>query len=99
MSVVAGSSGGMIAVGYSSVGVIRKAGRAVQNLHPGPRVFSTKPHQSAYVARHNELLVRVPDSVTSEEASLAYLAHLALSALRQARYKPGETVAVVGLGV
>jgi threonine dehydrogenase-like Zn-dependent dehydrogenase len=86
-------------VGYSNAGVVRRVGGAVQIFRPGERVFSLRPHQSAYVAQQSELLVEIPASVPSEEASLAYLTHLGLASLRQARYEPGENVAVVGLGV
>ena len=86
-------------VGYSNVGVIRRVGAAVRGLREGQRVFAMKPHQSAYIAGEKEPLVGVPEPVSSEEASLAYLAQLGLAALRQARYRAGETVAVVGLGV
>ena len=41
----------------------------------------------------------VPDGITPEQASLAYLAQLGMAAMRQARYESGESVAVVGLGV
>jgi threonine dehydrogenase-like Zn-dependent dehydrogenase len=44
-------------------------------------------------------MVPVPDGVSSEQASLAYLAQLGMAALRQARYETGESIAVVGLGV
>jgi threonine dehydrogenase-like Zn-dependent dehydrogenase len=86
-------------IGYSNVGVIRRVGAAVAHLKPGQRVFSTKPHQSAFVALQDELLVPVPEGIRPEVASLAYLNHLGLAALRQARYEAGEHVAVVGLGV
>lgn len=86
-------------VGYSNVGAIRRVGEGVENLRPGMRVFSTRPHQSAYIAQQNELLVPVPETLSSEEASLAYLTHLGLAALRQARYEAGENIAVIGLGV
>jgi threonine dehydrogenase-like Zn-dependent dehydrogenase len=86
-------------VGYSNVGAIRRVGEGVEALRSGMRVFSQRPHQSAYIADQNELLVPVPDAVSSEEASLAYLTHLGLASLRQARYEAGENVAVVGLGV
>jgi threonine dehydrogenase-like Zn-dependent dehydrogenase len=78
------------AVGYSNVGRVVRDGR---------RVFSMKPHQSAFIAEPNDLLVPVPDGVTSEQASLSYLTQLGLAALRQARYEAGENVVVIGLGV
>src|SRR5262249_54097207 len=61
--------------------------------------FSRAPHQSAYIAQQDELMVPVPESVGSEEASLAYLTQLGVTALRQAYYQTGENVAVIGLGV
>lgn len=86
-------------VGYSNVGMVRAVGSQVTQPRVGQRVFSLKPHQSAYIARSSELLVPVPEGVTPEQASLAYLAQLGMAAMRQARYESGESVAVVGLGV
>lgn len=87
------------AVGYSNVGIVRAVGSDRADLRVGQRVFSLKPHQSAFIAGPADLLVPVPDSVSSEQASLAYLTQLGIAALRQARYESGESVAVVGLGV
>ncbi|MEJ7609091.1 MAG: zinc-binding dehydrogenase [Bryobacteraceae bacterium] len=86
-------------VGYSNVGVVHKAGSEVRGLAEGQRVFSLQPHKSAYIVSTDALLVPVPDGVSSEQASLAYLAQLGMAAVRQARYEAGESVAVVGLGV
>ncbi len=87
------------AVGYSNVGVVRAVGSSVVAFRQGQRLFSRYPHQSAFLARDNELLVPLPKEVSSEEASLTYLTQLGLAALRQARYETGENVAIVGLGV
>ena len=86
-------------VGYNNVGVVRHCGPAVTEWSAGDRVFAPKPHQSGYVAKDTDLLVRVPDGVTPEMAALAYLTNLGVSALRQARFTQGERVCVVGLGV
>jgi len=77
-------------VGYSNVGVVAGTGQ---------RVFSMKPHVSAFHARPTDLLVPVPPGVSPESASLAYLAQLGVAALRQIHFAPGERVAIVGLGV
>ena len=87
------------AVGYSNVGIVRGVGTEVADVRVGQRVFSLKPHQSAFIARSSELLVPVPDGISPEQASLAYLAQLGIAAIRQAHYESGESVAVVGLGV
>ncbi|HWB95707.1 MAG TPA: zinc-binding alcohol dehydrogenase [Bryobacteraceae bacterium] len=86
-------------VGYSNVGIVRRTGSKVTGLTAGQRVFSLKPHQSAYIAGPADLLVPVPSGVLPEQASLAYLTELGVAALRQARYEAGENVAVIGLGV
>jgi len=86
-------------VGYSNVGVVVQTGMAVEALRSGDRVFATKPHCSAYSSAANDLLVPVPEGVTPEEASLAYLTNLGLAALQQAHYQVGENIAVTGLGV
>ena len=87
------------AVGYSNVGVVVAAGAEVTRFVVGDRLFSTKPHQSAYIAEETDLLVKVDPRVSSEQACLAYLAHLGAAALRKVSYKPGESVLIVGLGV
>jgi threonine dehydrogenase-like Zn-dependent dehydrogenase len=86
-------------VGYSNVGIVRKVAEGVTAVQPGQRVFSMKPHQSAYIANRGDLLVPVPEGVTPEAASLGYLTQLGVAAMRQAHYEAGEHVAVVGLGV
>ena len=58
-----------------------------------------KQNQSGYVAYEGELLVQVPRGVDVEQASLCYLVHLGVAALRQVHYEVGEDIAVVGLGV
>jgi threonine dehydrogenase-like Zn-dependent dehydrogenase len=97
---VPGAPGYPRTVGYSNVGKVVAMGPATASgLCVGQRVFSMKPHCSAFVAGSQDLLVPVPDGVPVDQASLAYLANLGVAAMRQARYEPGEHVTVVGLGV
>ncbi|MBI5879756.1 MAG: zinc-binding alcohol dehydrogenase [Chloroflexi bacterium] len=86
-------------VGYSNVGIVRGVGAAVTRLRVGERVFALKPHQSAYVARESELIVRVPPDVAPEDAAFTYLFHLGFQSLQRGHFVPGENVAVVGLGI
>jgi NADPH:quinone reductase-like Zn-dependent oxidoreductase len=64
------------AVGYSNVGRVARVGKDIKQLQPGQRVFSMRPHLSAFIAQEAELLVPVPESVSSEQASLGYLIEL-----------------------
>src|SRR5215510_3257016 len=93
---VPGAPGYPRVLGYSNVGVVRGVGSVVRNLTPGQRVFSTRPHVSAFIAPCTEVMVPVPEGVASAQASLAYLTQLGVTALRQTDYEPGERVAVVG---
>lgn len=86
-------------VGYSNVGVVTHVGAKVAGLSSGDRVFSTRPHQSGYIADDTDLLIKIDPRVDPEQASLSYLTHLGASALRKVKYQPGESVLVIGLGV
>src|SRR5438876_11790409 len=64
-------------VGYSNVGRVKAVGGAVDRFKVGDRVFATRPHQAAYVASQTDMIVRVPDEVSSEAAGCTHLYHLA----------------------
>ena len=86
-------------IGYSNVGIVCETGSEVNRIRRGDRLFSMKPHCSGFITQSDDLLVPIPDSVSSEEASLAYLTQLGLVALRKGRFEAGENLVVVGLGV
>ena len=86
-------------VGYSQAGTVMKAGNSVTQYAPGDRVFSMQPHRAAFIAPESSTLVRIPDSVSSEHASMAYLYHLGFHSLRAGQFTPGENVVVVGTGI
>lgn len=93
--------------GYSQVGRILKCGPDV-NLEEGLRVFAMGTrkvsanvtwgaHLSHSVVRA-EALYPLADEVSYIEASVSKLAAIALQGVQRSRLKPGEEVAVVGLG-
>jgi threonine dehydrogenase-like Zn-dependent dehydrogenase len=86
-------------VGYSNVGRVIAAGAEVRGLAVGDVVFSTRPHLSAFIAPESSILASVPGDVSPDAGSLLYLTNLGLRALQQARFQPGEDVAVIGMGV
>jgi threonine dehydrogenase-like Zn-dependent dehydrogenase len=95
---VPGAPGYPRAVGYSNAGCVWQAG-AQTSFRPGQRVFTMKPHCSAFVAKPTDLVVPIPEAVPADQAALAYLVNLGVAALRQAGYQSGEHVTIVGLGV
>lgn len=85
--------------GDSNLGVVRGIGAGVTRFAVGDRVVSRYHHQSEYVAREAECIVKVPEGVHAEDAVYSHLYALSAKCYRKAHFTPGENVAVVGLGV
>ncbi|MBP89775.1 MAG: hypothetical protein CMJ64_24225 [Planctomycetaceae bacterium] len=86
-------------VGDSNLGMVRGVGSAVTRFQVGDRVVGNLPHQSEYVARQSQAIVKVPEDADAEDAVYAWLYALSSLCYRKAQFQPGENVAVVGLGV
>jgi polar amino acid transport system substrate-binding protein len=88
------------ALGYSSAGIVVESG--VDGFSPGDRVACAgagyASHAEVVVVPKN-LVVRIPDGVSFDEASFTTLGAIALQGVRQARVVLGESVAVIGLGL
>jgi len=88
--------------GYSAAGHIIAVGAQVEGFAVGDRVACA----GAGIANHAEVIdvpvnlaVRIPDEVTSADASTVTLGAIALQGVRRAMPTLGETIVVVGLGV
>jgi predicted dehydrogenase/threonine dehydrogenase-like Zn-dependent dehydrogenase len=88
-------------MGYSGVGKIVACGRGVTDVEVGDLVAMAGQAYHSEVNRVNKnLIVRIPNNLTDiREASLCALGGIALQGIHQAEVKPGETVAVIGLGL
>lgn len=89
-------------VGYSASGVVLQAGEGVEHVKPGDKVAvygGPYVRHAEQLAVSKNLVVRVPEHVSLEDAAAVGLGAIAAQALRKARIGFGETVAVVGLGV
>lgn len=89
-------------LGYSSAGTAIAIGGLVEGIRPGDRVACG----GAGYANHAEfsvvpknLVVKVPDHVSDEEAAFTTLGSIALQGIRLADPKLGETILVLGLGL
>ena len=91
-----------IPLGYSCAGIVVEAGRNCGNLNVGDRVacggagFANHAEYD-YVPRN--LLAKIPDGVSFEDASCTTVGSIALQGVRQCEVRLGETVAVIGLGL
>ena len=87
-------------VGDSNLG--NRAGRWLQS-DPGKgrrqHCDARASHQSEYIMSGSESLVVIPEGVADEDAVYAHLYALSAHCYHKAQFRPGENVAVVGVGV
>ena len=89
-------------LGYSCAGSVVAVGGLVAGIKPGDRVAcggADYANHADYVAVPKNLVVRVPDAVTNEEAAFTTVGSIALQGVRLAEPKLGETFLVLGLGL
>ncbi|HMK36654.1 MAG TPA: zinc-binding dehydrogenase [Desulfomonilaceae bacterium] len=84
--------------GYSAVGRVVDVGRDVTRDWLDRRVFSFNPHESLFLASP-ENLIRLPESLASEEAAFLPNMETAVSFVMDGRPALGEQAAVFGQGV
>lgn len=91
-----------LALGYSCAGVVREAGRGVEEFRVGDRVACAGMNYASHaetVFVPKNLAVKIPDGVSFDEAAFVTLGAIALQGVRTAEAKLGDTVAVIGLGL
>jgi len=91
-----------IPLGYSCAGIVEEVGSQVRGLCVGDRVACG----GAGFANHAELnyvpknlVVKIPEGVSFEDASCATVGSIALQGIRQCDLRLGESVCVMGLGL
>jgi len=84
--------------GYSNCGVVEKIGGNVQKFKVGDRVSSTASH-AEYAVINEDRAVKVPDSISDEEAAFGTLSATVMNSVRLANIKLGESVIIVGVGI
>lgn len=85
-------------LGYCNVGVVVSVGRGVTEFKVGDRVASNGNHVE-YVNVPKNLVAKIPDNVTDEEATFTVIGSIGLQGIRLLNPTFGETIVVVGLGL
>ena len=85
-------------LGYCNVGKVIAVGKGVDEFVIGDRVASNGPH-AEYVCVSKNLVVKIPELVTDEEAAFTVIGAIGLQGIRLANPTFGETIVVVGLGL
>jgi len=86
-------------VGYSATGIVSEIGNGVTDICVGDRVivYWGKHKKNITVSRNN--VIRIPDEVSTKEASMALISTFPLAAIRKTRLEIGESAMVMGLGI
>ena len=86
-------------VGYSAAGVVIDVGAYVDDINVGDRVvvFWGKHKKNITVSRNK--VIKIPDGVSTKEASMALIATFPLAAIRKTKLEIGESALVMGLGI
>ena len=87
-----------IPLGYCNVGKVIAVGKGVEDFIIGDRVTSNGPHAEIISVPKN-LVSKIPDDVTDEEATFTVIGAIGLQGIRLANPTFGETIVVVGLGL
>ena len=87
-----------IPMGYCNVGEIIAIGEGINELKVGDRVASNGHHAEVVCVPKN-LVARIPDNVSDDEAAFTVVGAIALQGIRLINPTLGETVAVIGLGL
>lgn len=90
------------ALGYSTSGVVHATMDTKGVFKPGDRVACAGQDYASHaevVAIPQNLVAKIPDGVTFEEASFTTLGAIALQGVRQANPTLGENICVIGLGL
>jgi predicted dehydrogenase/threonine dehydrogenase-like Zn-dependent dehydrogenase len=87
-----------IPLGYCNVGKVIAVGKGVNEFTIGDRVSSNGPHAEIVCVPKN-LVSKIPDDVTDEEATFTVVGAIGLQGIRLANPTFGETFVVVGLGL
>lgn len=91
----------LMPMGYTAVGKVTEVGRGVTDIAVGDIVAEVGQAYHAEVNRVGKnLVVPVPKNITDiRQAAFSALGGIALEGIHQAEVVPGETVAVIGLGL
>ena len=88
-----------ITVGYSSAGRIVAVGSEVTDLKVGDRVIAYWSKHKKRLTIDRKFIIKLPDEVSTKEASMAYISIFPLAAIRKTHLQVGESALVMGLGI
>ena len=86
-------------VGYSAAGVVSALGEGVDDLQIGDKVFVAWGSHKKNITVNRKKVTKLPEGVSTKEASMALISTFSLAAIRKTRLEIGESAMVMGLGI
>ncbi|MCA1902302.1 MAG: bi-domain-containing oxidoreductase [Candidatus Hydrogenedens sp.] len=89
-------------IGYSVSGIVIAVGEGINRFQPGDKVSAAGvgyAHHAEFVTVPENLVVKVPEEVSFEEASTVALGGIAIQSIRRANLQLGEFGVVFGAGI
>ncbi len=86
-------------VGYSAAGIVSAIGAGVDDLKIGDKVFVAWGSHKKNITVNRKKVIKLPEGVSTKEASMALIATFPLAAIRKTRLEIGESAMVMGLGI
>ena len=87
-----------IPLGYCNVGEVMAIGEGITEFKIGDRVTSNGHHAEVVCVPKN-LVARIPDNVSDDDATFTVVGAIALQGIRLVNPTLGEIIAVIGLGL
>ena len=88
-----------ITVGYSAAGIVSAVGEGVTGVAVGDRVGVYWGKHKKQITVREEKVYKLPEGVSTKEASMALISTFPLAAIRKTRLEIGESAMVMGLGI
>lgn len=85
--------------GYTASGIVTEIGSNVENVTVGDRVVVYWGVHKKNITISKNRVIKIPDEVSTAEASMALISTFPLGAIRKARLEIGESALVMGLGI
>ncbi len=85
--------------GYGHLARVVSVGPEATRFHVGDRVLTLAPHASHWLWDSERLTLKIADDLPGERAVFTRMAGVGITALRKSSAQPGDTVAVIGLGL
>lgn len=87
-------------LGYSSSGIVEEVGERVTSVKAGDRVVMHWSTHSEYNVLKEDRVIKIEDdSISMQEAAVAFITTFPMAAIRKTRLEIGESVLVMGLGL